>query len=209
VPVNPPSLIGTPTVGSQLSCINGGFLNAPKKLAYSWLRGGSAIAGATSATYTLTSDDLGRSVACRITATNDAGSGDATSASVTVSNPAEAPAAKAPAAVAAPFSAAPAAPIAAPAPAPVVTTKAGVAFAAVCSLAKNRKSISCRVSSNTKAKIRGTIRLQGHKTASASKSGKKRVTLRVRSHRKLKKGTKVVLKLKSGKTTKQLTVKAR
>ena len=64
------------------------------------------------------------------------------------------------------------------------------------------------MSANTTAKISGTIRLQGHKTASASKSGKKKVTLTVRSTKALKKGTKVVLKLKSGKTTKQLTVKA-
>ena len=45
-PVNPPSLVGTPTVGSQLSCINGGFLNAPKTLTYAWLRNGAVIAGA-------------------------------------------------------------------------------------------------------------------------------------------------------------------
>jgi hypothetical protein len=90
----------------------------------------------------------------------------------------------------------------------VVTTKAGVAFAAACKIAGNRKSISCAVSSNTATAFSGTIRLQGHKTASASKSGKKRVTLTVRSAKTLKKGAKVVLKLKSGKTTKQLTVKA-
>jgi hypothetical protein len=34
------------------------------------------------------------------------------------------------------------------------------------------------------------------------------VTLTVRTSKKLKKGTKVVLKLKSGKLTKQITVKA-
>lgn len=41
-----------------------------------------------------------------------------------------------------------------------------------------------------------------------SKSGKRNVTLTLRSRKALKKGTKVVLKVKSGKTTKQLTVKA-
>ena len=79
VAVAPPTLLGTPTVGSQLSCLSGGFLNQPKTLAYAWLRNGAVIAGATTPSYTLTAADLGRSVACRITATNDAGSGDATS----------------------------------------------------------------------------------------------------------------------------------
>ena len=82
VAVAPPTLLGTPTVGSQLSCLSGGFLNQPKTLTYAWLRNGAVIAGATTPTYTLTAADLGRSVACRITATNDAGSGEATSDSV-------------------------------------------------------------------------------------------------------------------------------
>jgi hypothetical protein len=197
-PVNPPSLIGTPTVGSQLSCINGGFLNAPKTLTYAWLRNGAVIAGATSATYTPVAADLGLPVACRITATNAAGSGDATSGSLTISNPV--PAAVAPAPSAAPAPAA--------APAPIIVTKAGVAFAAACKLTASKKAISCAVSSNTTTAFTGSIRLQGHKTASTSKSGKKKVTLTVRSAKALKKGTKVVLKLKSGKTTKQITVSA-
>jgi hypothetical protein len=194
VPVNPPSLVGTPVVGSQLSCINGGFLNSPKTLTYAWLRNGVVIAGATSATYTPVAADLGQGVACRITATNAAGSGDATSGSLIISNPATS------APNPAPFTTT-------VATTPVATTKAGVAFAAACKLASSRKAITCAVSSNTSAKISGTIRLQGHKTASAAKSGKKKVTLTLRSTKALKKGTKVVLKLKSGKTTKQLTVK--
>jgi hypothetical protein len=198
VAVNPPSLMGTPTVGSQLSCINGGFLNAPKTLTYSWLRNGTVIAGAASATYTAVAADLGLPVACRITATNAAGSGDATSGTLTISNPVPAAAAPAPSVAPAP----------AAAPAPIVVTKAGVAFAAACKLTGNRKAISCAVSSNTTTAFSGSIRLQGHKTASVSKSGKKKVTLTVKSTKALKKGTKVVLKLKSGKTTKQITVKA-
>jgi hypothetical protein len=89
-----------------------------------------------------------------------------------------------------------------------LTTKAGLAFAAVCKLASNRKSVSCAVSSNSTAKFSGTARLQGAKTAAASKSGKKKVMLTVRSRTALKNGQKVVLKLKSGKTTKVITVKA-
>src|SRR5262249_6619176 len=73
VPVTPPSLVGTPTVGSQLSCINGGFLNSPKTLTYAWLRNGVVIAGAASPAYTPVTADIGQGVACRITATNAAG----------------------------------------------------------------------------------------------------------------------------------------
>ena len=83
-----------------------------------------------------------------------------------------------------------------------------MAFAAACKLTASKKAISCAVSSNAKTAFSGSIRLQGHKTASASKSGKQKVTLTVRSAKALKKGTKVVLKLKSGKTTKQITVSA-
>jgi hypothetical protein len=205
VAVNPPSLVGTPTVGSQLSCINGGFINGPKSLAYAWLRDGAVIAGAIQPTYTLVAADLGTSVGCRITATNEAGSGDASSATLVISNPAEpAPEAKSESKS---TSVAPVAPTTT-ASSPVVVTKAGVAFAAACKLSSNRKSVTCAVSANTTAKISGTIRLQGHKTASAAKSGKKKVTLTLRSTKALNKGAKVVLKLKSGKTTKQVTVKA-
>ncbi|HEY6891679.1 MAG TPA: M14 family zinc carboxypeptidase [Solirubrobacter sp.] len=197
VAVNPPSLVGTPTVGSQLSCINGGFINAPKTLTYAWLRSGVAIAGATSPTYTLATADLGRTIACRITATNDAGSGDATSESLTVINP-----------TATPGPGAAAAPTTTVAAAPVVVTKAGLAFAAACKLSATRKAVTCAVSSNSTAKFTGSIRLAGHKSAAASKTGKKKVTFTVRTTKALKKGTKVVLKLKSGKTSKTLTVTA-
>jgi hypothetical protein len=198
VAVNPPSLVGTPTVGSQLSCINGGFINAPKTLTYAWLRSGVAIAGATSPTYTLATADLGRTIACRITATNDAGSGDATSESLTVTNPTPA---SGPGAAPAPTTTTVAA-------APIVVTKAGLAFAAACKLSANRKAVTCAVSSNSTAKFSGSIRLAGHKSAAASKTGKKKVTFTVRTTKALKKGTKVVLKLKSGKTSKTITVTA-
>jgi len=198
VPVGKPTLSGAPLVGQTLTCVNGGFLNGPRSYAYEWLRSGVPIAGATAVSYTLTNADLGRTIACRMSATNAAGTADATSEALFVSAPAAVPA-----------------PPAAPAPAPpaatpVKTTKpAKLAFKASCKLAKNRKSISCAVSSNTTTKFSGSIRLQGRKAASRSKAGTKKITLRVRSAKALKKGTKVVLKLKSGKTTKQLVVSAR
>ena len=201
VAVAPPTLLGTPTVGSQLSCLSGGFLNQPKTLAYAWLRNGAVIAGATTPSYTLTAADLGRSVACRITASNDAGSGDATSDSVIVSNPAPA------------FS---------PTPEPpsftttttttttTATTKAAtVTYKAACKLASNKKSVSCTVSSSSAAKFTGTIRLQGKTTGAVSKGSKSRkAKLTLKSSKALKKGQKVVLKITSGTTSKVVTVKA-
>ena len=198
VPVNAPSLIGTPRVGEQMGCISGGFLNSPKTLTYAWLRNGTAITGATAASYTLTDADLGRTIACRVTASNDAGTADSTSESLVVS-PAIAPAfspTPAPAAVA---------PLAAAAPAP--KKAASLAFKATCKLAKSRKSVACTVSSNSTAKFSGSVRLQGSKLAKASKSGKRKVKLTLRSTKALKKGQKVVLTLKSGKTTKRITAK--
>jgi zinc carboxypeptidase/Big-like domain-containing protein len=196
VPVNKPTLSGSPLVGQTMSCLNGGFLNSPRSYSYAWLRSGTPITGAIGSSYTLTNDDLGRTIACRMSATNSAGTADATSEALYVSAPAPAPSAIAETKVVTVTVPAPAAP------------KATLAFTASCKLAKSRKAITCAVSSNTAATFSGSIRLQGHKTASASKTGKKKVTLTVRSTKALKKGTKVVLKLKSGKTTKQLTVKA-
>ena len=73
-------------------------------------------------------------------------------------------------------------------------------------------SIACTVSAvaptSKSAKLSGTVRLAGAKRASASRSGKGKVKLTVRSTKRLKKGQKVVLKIKSGKTTKIVTVKA-
>ena len=203
VAVAPPTLLGTPTVGSQLACLSGGFLNQPKTLTYAWLRNGAVIAGATGTTYPLTAADLGRSVACRITATNDAGSGDATSESLIVSNPAPA------------FTATPEPPSFTTTTTNTTTTttskttKAAVTYKATCKLAANRKSISCTVSSSSNAKFTGTIRLQGKTTGAVSKTSKSRkAKLTLKSRKTLKKGQKVVLKIKSGKTTKILTVKA-
>jgi hypothetical protein len=197
-------LLGTPVVGETLGCISGGFLNQPKKLTYAWLRNGAVVSGATSASYTLTTADLGRTIACRITATNDAGSGDATSESLYVVNPAPG---AAPAPKAAPLVAAvPALPVTKPA-----STTTAPRYKASCKRTKSRKAISCTVSASAKAlKFKGTIRLQGTRTAKASKASRSgRLTMTVRSHRKLKRGQKVVLTIKAGKASKRLIAKAR
>ena len=79
LPVGKPTLAGTPTVGSTLTCVSGGFVNTPTGWAYAWFAGGEPIAGAAGEQYTLTAAELGEPVSCRITASNSAGDADATS----------------------------------------------------------------------------------------------------------------------------------
>lgn len=91
-----PAAAGAPTVsgagapGSTLSCsqgawapdLLGSFLyRAPATFAYHWLRDGSPISGATQSTFSV---DTAGSYACRVTATNHAGSSSQTSASTAV-----------------------------------------------------------------------------------------------------------------------------
>ena len=197
----PPTLVGTPTVGQTLTLRQ---RRVPQRAALATRTRGcataTAIAGATAASYTLTDADLGRTIACRIVG-HQHGRHAVTRRPrrCTSRRPRRAfrrrPRRRLP----------PRRP-----PAPVATTKAGGwRSRRRASWPANRKSITCAVSSNTTTKFSGTIRLQGRKAASRSKSGTKKVTLTVRSTKALKKGTKVVLKLKSGKTTKQLVVSAR
>jgi hypothetical protein len=64
-----------------LTCTAGTWTGLPTSYAYQWARNGANISGATSATYTLQSADVGDSVACTVTATSGSGSASATSAS--------------------------------------------------------------------------------------------------------------------------------
>jgi len=52
---------------------------------FEWLRDGVPISGATGSMYTLTPDDVGKRVVCRVTGTNGAGSDQASSDAVTPS----------------------------------------------------------------------------------------------------------------------------
>src|SRR3954452_22408268 len=70
VPVAPPTISGTPAVGSTLTCNNGGFTGAPDTTRISWLRNGVVIAGATGQTYVPVTADIGRAITCRYTAEN-------------------------------------------------------------------------------------------------------------------------------------------
>ena len=85
IPISNPTITGTPTTGSVLTCVNGGFINGPTSTSVTWLRNGVLIPGATLPTYTPQAADIGRDVYCRFTASNAGGSADATSDGLTVS----------------------------------------------------------------------------------------------------------------------------
>jgi hypothetical protein len=84
VPVNTsaPVISGSTTIGSVVSCSTGTWTNSPTSYTYQWKRNGTAIAFATSSTYTLVSGDSGQSITCTVTATNTGGSASATSNAV-------------------------------------------------------------------------------------------------------------------------------
>ena len=93
-----PAVTGTALVGDALACSNGswtgeGMLSVQSgwplttPFGYQWLREGSAINGATSASYVVQSADEGHGLACEVTATNAAGHEASKSGSVTVPVP--------------------------------------------------------------------------------------------------------------------------
>jgi hypothetical protein len=78
-----PAISGSPIVGQTLTCSNGTWANGPLSYSRVWLRGGGEIGGATGTQHVVQSADRGAQLACRVTATNDVGTGpSATSASV-------------------------------------------------------------------------------------------------------------------------------
>lgn len=79
-----PSITGNVTTGSVLTVNIGAASGTPAPTgAIQWLRGTTAISGATSATYTLVSGDVGQAISARVTWTNSAGSVQATSNAIT------------------------------------------------------------------------------------------------------------------------------
>jgi hypothetical protein len=94
----PPTISGTPTEGQTLTATNGTWTGTqPITFSHQWLRcdrnGGAcaAIGGATAQTYRLTTADVGNTIRVRVTARNEAGSSDATSAPSAVIQPAAPP----------------------------------------------------------------------------------------------------------------------
>jgi hypothetical protein len=81
-PVNTaePIVSGTPAVGQTLSCSTGAWTGEPTPTyTYVWLRNGATITGANGSTYGVQAADQGTGLACKVTATNENGSGSASS----------------------------------------------------------------------------------------------------------------------------------
>jgi hypothetical protein len=82
-----PSIRGRPRVGATLTCVRGRWAGTPPiRYAFAWLRGTRAISGARRPTYRIRPHDRNRALACRVTATNGAGSNTSTSRAVRVSS---------------------------------------------------------------------------------------------------------------------------
>ena len=68
--VSPPAVSGTPSAGSVLTTTNGTWTYCPPaSFTYQWFRDGSPIAGATSSSYTVTSDDAAAILYAQVTIT--------------------------------------------------------------------------------------------------------------------------------------------
>ncbi|NQX12282.1 hypothetical protein HQQ80_11645 [Microbacteriaceae bacterium VKM Ac-2855] len=80
-----PTITGTPTVGQKLTAVPGSWTPAPVTLGYQWKRNGTAISGATAATYTLVAADAGTAISVSVTGSKSGyTSATKTSATVTV-----------------------------------------------------------------------------------------------------------------------------
>ena len=81
--LTPPVISGTTSVGNNLSSTNGTYSSgATITHTYQWLRNSVAISGAAANTYTLVSDDVGKTIVCIVTATNSYGAINVTSNSL-------------------------------------------------------------------------------------------------------------------------------
>jgi thermitase len=93
-----PTVSGSAQDGQTLSASTGTWSGSPSSYGYQWQRcdssgaGCSSVAGATAASYAVTSADVGATMRVTVTATNSAGSASATSAATAVVAPAPPPA---------------------------------------------------------------------------------------------------------------------
>lgn len=76
-----PKLTGDTSPGDTLTCTPSFSGDAPITYAYTWQRGHSNIAGATSATYQVVTQDQGQQLSCTVTAANPYGNATASSTS--------------------------------------------------------------------------------------------------------------------------------
>ena len=84
VDASAPLISGSARAGGILACAPGSWSGAPTAFAYSWLRDGAALTGASVATHLVTAADAGHALACAVTAIN-AGGASAPAASAPVS----------------------------------------------------------------------------------------------------------------------------
>jgi len=83
----PPSVTGIPRPGQTLTCSQGTWAGPmPQTYAYQWYRDATAVEGATSATFAVKSSDVGHTLTCAVTASNDRGSASALSSQVSVAS---------------------------------------------------------------------------------------------------------------------------
>jgi len=64
---------GSPAVGTMLVAVTNNLPTNPGTLTYQWMRGGTAITGATSSTYTTVQADIGAAITVKVEASNHAG----------------------------------------------------------------------------------------------------------------------------------------
>jgi murein DD-endopeptidase MepM/ murein hydrolase activator NlpD len=76
----PPTITGDPHKGSILTCSTGEWTETPTTFAWRWVRDDVVIPDAIAQTYTVTGEDVGHSLICIVTATNELGSAEAPSA---------------------------------------------------------------------------------------------------------------------------------
>lgn len=62
-----PAITGTAKIGATLTAVPGTWALAPVTVSYQWYHSGTAIFGATAATYTVLSGDLGRTITVKVT----------------------------------------------------------------------------------------------------------------------------------------------
>ena len=186
VPTGVTTITGTPVVGQTLTCVPSGFTGTDVTLGYGWLRDGAAIAGADAATYAPVEADVGRALACVVTATNAAGDADSTSAALTVSaaggaaGPPGPPGAAGP-----PGPAGPAGPRGPRGRTPDVRVS--------CRLV-GRRTIRCTVRADSGTPARATVRLSGTSRA-VTRRGRGTLRIDLRARRAVRRPATVVVRV--------------
>jgi hypothetical protein len=190
LPTGVTALSGKPVVGETLTCLPSGFSGNGVDLAYAWLRDGSAIGGATGDAYVPVDADIGRDVACRVTATNSAGDADSTSDAVTVGTAAAGPQGpqgpQGPAGPTGPTG--PAGPQGPAGPSP--------SFSVNCKKAKKNQIVCTVTPQGSTARGTATIRQAGVAKA-ITRSGRGKVTVRLNTAKRLRGKDRVVVRYSS------------